>query len=66
LARKYFYPITNSFECYKGKAGFNPELTPIAMDISKKILTLPLYADLSLLDVDKICDIILEVEYGQN
>lgn len=57
IARKYFYPITNSFECYKGQ--FNPNETPIALDISKKVVTLPLYADLSLEDVDKICDIIL-------
>ncbi len=59
VARKYFYPITNSFDCYKDKHDAKAE-TPVAYDISFKVVTLPLYADLSLDDVDKICDIILE------
>ena len=32
--------------------------TPIAKDISKRVLTLPMYADLPLEDVDRICEII--------
>lgn len=56
-ARKYFYPLTNNFECYTGK--FNVEKTPVANYIADKVLTLPLYADLNLEDVDRICDIIL-------
>ena len=57
FARKYFYPLTNSLECYKGK--FNVDKTPVAKYIADRVLTLPLYADLDLNDVDKICDIIL-------
>lgn len=57
-ARKYFYPLTNMFECYKEY--YNPMETPVALEISKKVLTLPLYADLSIGDVNKICDIIVE------
>ncbi len=57
FARKYFYPLTNNFECYKDR--FHPEEeTPIAKYISERILTLPLYADLSIYDVDRICNII--------
>lgn len=59
VARKYFYPITNAFDCYKDKHNAKEE-TPIAYDISLKVVTLPLYADLSLEDVDRICDIILD------
>ena len=59
IARKYFYPITNAFDCYKDKHDAKAE-TPVAYDISFKVVTLPLYADLSLDDVDKICDIILD------
>ncbi len=55
--RKYFYPLTNSFECYKGR--FNPDETPVAEYIAERVLTLPLYADLALADVDRICNIIL-------
>lgn len=60
VARKYFYPITNSFECYEGEFDVND--TPVALNISMKMVTLPLYADLSITDVDKICDIILDKE----
>lgn len=56
-ARKYFYPLTSEFSCYKGQ--FDSEKTPVAKEISRKILCLPLYADLSLEDVDYICNIIL-------
>ena len=56
-ARKYFYPLTNTFECYKNV--FNVDNTPVALDISMRILTLPLYSDLSVEDVDRICEVIL-------
>ena len=57
FARKYFYPITNEFDCYKEK--FRGE-TPIAKKISENVLTLPLYAGLTEDEVNLICDIILQ------
>ncbi len=57
FTRKYFYPTTNSFACYRDR--YNPADTPVALEMSKKVLTLPLYADLSLEEVDVICDYIL-------
>lgn len=57
FSRKYFYPLTNAFDCYRDK--FNAADTPVALQISKKVLTLPLYADLSLEEVDRICQVIL-------
>ncbi len=56
-ARKYFYPLTNSFDCFHGK--YDVMKTPVAVYISKRVLTLPLYADLLLEDVDRICREIL-------
>ena len=56
MARKYFYPLTNSFDCYKNQ--YSAEDTPIAKYIAERVLTLPLYADLSLEVVDRICEII--------
>lgn len=58
-ARKYFYPLTNSFECYRNYPTAGADKTPIAQHIALRVLTLPLYADLELKDVDEICDIIL-------
>lgn len=57
-ARKYFYPLTNSLGCYSGR--FDSEDTPVARHIAERVLTLPLYADLALEDVDRICDIIIK------
>lgn len=57
-ARKYFYPLTNTFECFHGK--YDVDATPVALRVAKRVLTLPLYADLSMEDVDRICKIVLE------
>lgn len=56
-ARKYFYPLTNTFACFHNK--YNVDETPVARGIAKRVLTLPLYSDLDLKDVDRICYIIL-------
>ncbi len=59
-ARKYFYPLTNSYECYRNYPTAGTEKTPIAQHIALRVLTLPLYADLSVEDVDRICDAVLK------
>ena len=56
FARKYFYPLTSAAACYKGR--FSPEETPVALRASERVLTLPLYAALTLGEVDDICEII--------
>lgn len=56
-ARKYFYPLTSALACYEGQ--FDPGRTPVALRASEHVLTLPLYADLSFSDVNRICDILL-------
>ena len=61
-SRKYFYPLTNNFQCYKSK--FTPNDTPVAQYISERILTLPLYVNLQLDDVDRICDVIKTIIKG--
>ena len=58
-ARKYFYPLTNSFGCYRDLPTAGAEKTPVALHLSRSVLTLPMYADLAAEDVDRICDIIL-------
>lgn len=62
VARKYFYPLINEMDCYKNNYDVAENPTPVAKHVGDSILTLPLYADLSLEDVDKICDIILSKE----
>ncbi len=54
-ARKYFYPLVTDYACYKDRFSAN---TPIAKNVADNILTLPIYPDLSLKDVDRICAIV--------
>ncbi len=56
-ARKYFYPLINEYDCYKND--YSLKETPIAFEVSRKVLTLPLYAELDLNDVDYICKTLL-------
>jgi len=56
-SRKYFYPAINDCDVFKGM--YDPNDTPVALSISKRVLTLPLYADLPLDVVDRICDLIM-------
>ena len=58
-ARKYFSPLISDMTYYKNKYG--EVNTPIAKDISKRVLTLPLYYELSLEEVDYITESIEEI-----
>lgn len=55
--RKYFYPLANTYDCYKER--YDAADTPVAKYISERVLTLPLYADLMMEDVDRICEVIV-------
>ena len=52
-ARKYFWPLTSAFGAFAGK--FDPAETPVALQVSERVLTLPMYADLPMEEVDRIC-----------
>lgn len=57
--RKYFYPLISEYECYSGR--FDPTATPVAKHVSDRVLTLPMYADLPLDTVDRICDLVMSL-----
>lgn len=54
--RKYFYPLISDYACYAGR--FDSADTPVASHVAARVLTLPMYADLALQDVDRICDVV--------
>lgn len=58
-SRKYFYPLTNTYDCFHGK--FDINATPIALHISKRVLTLPMFADLDQKKIEQICYIIKQI-----
>ena len=59
-ARRYFYPLTNDYACYRDYPTAGKDKTPLAAYLSERVLTLPIYADLDLGIVDEICDVIKE------
>ena len=56
FARKYFYPLTSEHPIC---AAFPDAETPVARQVSREILCLPLFAGLTVQEVDRICDCIL-------
>lgn len=54
--RKYFYPLTSEFNCFKN-AGYIADV-PIAKKMSEEVLTLPIYPDLEIESVERICECI--------
>lgn len=60
-ARKYFYPLTNSFAAFNGM--YDVDKTPVALKVSKRVLTLPLYADLELCDAERIAKVVLSCKH---
>ena len=55
-ARRYFYPLVCDYPCYRSISVNGP--LSVARRAAERILTLPIYHDLPLSDVEKICDII--------
>ena len=58
MGRKYFYPLTSEFSCYCGE--YDADETPVAKRISRRVLTLPLYAGMEDETVDRICEVVLD------
>lgn len=56
VARKYFYPLVSDFACYR--TVYSSHQTPVAVEAAANVLTLPLYSDLSISEVDMICDVV--------
>jgi dTDP-4-amino-4,6-dideoxygalactose transaminase len=59
FTRRYFYPLLCDFPCYRAVAV--KDSLSVARSVASKILTLPIYYDLALDGVQKICDIINEI-----
>src|SRR5690606_992781 len=55
--RRYFYPALSSALPY-----VNKKHLPLVEEMAKRVLCLPLYHDLSLKEVDHICELLLEAQ----
>ena len=59
FARRYFYPLTCDLKCNQGKGRIADNLK-VARYVSDRVLCLPIYGDLEMKHVDRICEIILQ------
>jgi len=60
FVRRYFYPLTSQFPVYRNLPSAEAGALPIAERLTKQILCLPVYPDLSMKDVDRVIQIILD------
>ncbi len=61
FARRYFYPLISDFPMYRGLPSAHKDNLPIASNLAKKVLCLPIYPNLRHKEQDKIIKIIKEV-----
>ncbi len=57
-ARRYFYPLISEFPMYRNLSSATPARLPIAHNVAKRVLCLPVYPTLKSEEVDEIIDII--------
>lgn len=58
LARKYFYPIIPDMACYQDM--YKGKDFPVSKHAAETVLAMPMYADLTEEDVERICKIVLD------
>ena len=58
MTRRYFYPLISEFPMYRGLPSARTDNLPVAHHVANRVLCLPIYPDLPLDDVDRVCAII--------
>lgn len=56
--RRYFYPLISDFPMYRGLPSAHRENLPVASLAAQQVLCLPIYPDLPLPVVERVCDFI--------
>jgi dTDP-4-amino-4,6-dideoxygalactose transaminase len=56
--RKYFFPLCSDYDCYRHIPSSNPTNLPVANKVANEVLSLPFYGALSVVDIEKICNIL--------
>lgn len=60
FGRRYFYPLISDFPTYRGLPSASADNIPVATQIAKDVICLPIYPNLKSDDIEKICRIIKE------
>ncbi|MBN2610912.1 MAG: DegT/DnrJ/EryC1/StrS family aminotransferase [Bacteroidales bacterium] len=59
--RRYFYPLISEFPSYKGLSSAAQSNLPVAEMVAQQVLCLPIFPDLELNYVNKICSLLKEI-----
>lgn len=62
FTRRYFWPLACDFDCYSSEHG--NDYLPVAREVARKILCLPLYADLERDQAERVCQAIEDIRVG--
>jgi len=58
FGRRYFYPLISQFPSYRGLTSAKRENLPIAEEVARKVICLPIFPQLVETEMDTICSII--------
>jgi len=61
FGRRYFYPLISQFPTYSGLESAQPGKMPVAEKATEEVICLPIYSDLDIDNVNKICGFIKEM-----
>ena len=56
MTRRYFYPLISDFPMYRGLPSARNDNLPVARKVADRVLCLPIFPNLPMADVDRICD----------
>jgi dTDP-4-amino-4,6-dideoxygalactose transaminase len=62
FTRKYFYPLCSDYPCYRHLPSAAPSTLPVASQVVREVLCLPIYGTLPLDAVNRVCDIIVSLQ----
>lgn len=60
FGRRYFYPLISTFGVYKGLPSSNPANLPVATKMANEVICLPMYAELSDNEIERVLDLIIK------
>lgn len=61
FGRRYFYPLISEFPTYKGLPSAKTDNLPISTQVAKEVICLPIYPELELAEIQRICDLIRSI-----
>ena len=62
FGRRYFYPLISSFPMYRDLPSASSSNVPVATQLAEEVLCLPIYAELEIEQVEKICGVIKKIQ----